>query len=58
MRFEIEVILEDTVYEYTLALEFPDKSKELQVLEEKLTVAGKPVYTSGAVSGADYDGSR
>ena len=45
MRFEIEVELGAKIYEYVLALEFPDGFKEVRVLEENLTVGGKPVYT-------------
>jgi predicted ATPase len=45
MRLEIEVELTKSVYEYTIALEFPPGFKELRVSEEKLTVDGKPVYT-------------
>jgi predicted ATPase len=45
MRFEIEVQLRGAVYEYAVAFEFPQGFKELRVLEEKLVVGGKPVYT-------------
>jgi len=45
MRFEIEVELEGTIYEYVIALEFPEGFKELRVFEEKFTVDGSPVYT-------------
>ena len=45
MRFEIEVELDATIFEYVVAFEFPDGFKELRVFEEKLTVGGKPVYT-------------
>jgi ABC-type Mn2+/Zn2+ transport system ATPase subunit len=45
MRFEIEVELEAKIYGYAIAFEFPEGFKELRVLEEKLTVDGKPVYT-------------
>jgi len=45
MRFEIEVKLQGNVYEYVIAFEFPTGFKELRVLEEKLAVDGKPVYT-------------
>lgn len=49
MRFEIEVELEGRIYEYIIAFEFPDGFKELRVLEEKLAVNRKPIYTrSGA----------
>ena len=45
MRFEIEVALEAKTYSYDIAFEFPEGFKELRVLEEKLTVNRKPVYT-------------
>jgi len=45
MRFEIEVALNASVYEYVIAFEFPEGFKELRVLEEKFAVNGKPVYT-------------
>jgi len=45
MRFEIEAELHGAIYGYTIAFEFPPGFKELRVLEEKLTVGGKPVYT-------------
>ncbi len=45
VRFEIEVELEAGIYEYVIAFEFPAGFKELRVLEEKLAVDGKPVYT-------------
>lgn len=45
MRFEIEVDLNGKIYGYVLAFDLPEKFKELRVLEEKLTVDGKAVYT-------------
>ena len=45
MRFEIEVELDAKRYEYVVAFEFPRGFKELRVLEEKLAVDGKPVYS-------------
>jgi len=45
MRFEIEVDLNSGVYGYSLALELPAGFKELRILEEKLTIDGKAVYT-------------
>jgi len=45
MRFEIEVELNAKIYGYVIAFEFPEGFKELRVLEEQLTVDGKPVYT-------------
>ena len=45
VRFEIEVELEAKIYGYAIAFEFPKGFKELRVLEEKITVDRKPVYT-------------
>jgi len=45
VRFELEVMLNTKIYEYVVAFEFPETFKELRVLEEKLAVGGKPVYT-------------
>ena len=45
VRFEIEVELEAKIYEYVIAFEFPEGFKELRVLEEKLAVDRKPVFT-------------
>lgn len=45
MRFEIEVVIDEKPYSYTIAFEYPKGFKELRVLEEKLAVAGKPIYT-------------
>jgi len=44
MRFEIEVELNKKVYSYGIAFESPRGFKELRVLDEKLTVAGKSIY--------------
>ncbi|MFO1422507.1 MAG: hypothetical protein U1F70_02485 [Candidatus Competibacteraceae bacterium] len=38
-------MLGDGLYLYSLALELPAKFKELRVLEERLEVDGRPVYT-------------
>jgi len=48
MRFEIEVELASGTYRYGLALEFPSGFKELRVLEERLDLGGKTVYTREA----------
>ena len=45
MRFEIEVELDAKLYGYAIAFELPGGFKELRVLEEKLAVDGRPVYT-------------
>jgi predicted ATPase len=44
MRFEIEVALDDAVYNYAVAFEFPKGFKELRVYDERLTVDGSPIY--------------
>ncbi|HXZ01647.1 MAG TPA: AAA family ATPase [Stellaceae bacterium] len=44
MRFEIEVELNHKVFKYAIAFEYPDGFRELRVLEEMLTVGGKPIY--------------
>src|SRR5579871_3218008 len=45
LRFEIEATIGEQVYEYILALEFPDGFRELRVLEERLAVGGKSIYS-------------
>jgi ABC-type Mn2+/Zn2+ transport system ATPase subunit len=45
IRFEIEVALGDKIWQYTIAFELPKGFKELRVLEEKLTVDRKSIYT-------------
>jgi len=48
MRFEIEVELGAKIYRYAIAFELPKGFKELQILEEKLEVNGKLLYTREA----------
>lgn len=45
IRFEIEVLLDKKSYKYVLALELPEKFRELRVLEEQLVVEGEPLYS-------------
>ncbi|MEH2059663.1 MAG: AAA family ATPase [Nostoc sp.] len=45
IRVEIEVLLDDKLYKYVLALELPEKFKELRVSEEQLLVSGDPIYS-------------
>jgi len=45
LRIEIQVELDTKVYDYAIAFEFPTGFRELRVLDEKLTVGGKPVYS-------------
>ncbi len=44
IRFEIEVLLKGKLYEYSLALELPERFKELRVAEERLTVDGDNIF--------------
>lgn len=44
MRFELEVLLQGKLYRYSLALELPEKFKELRVLEERLELDGQAVF--------------
>ena len=45
IRFEIEVLLAEKLYTYTLAFELPDNFRELRISEEQLSVAGESLYS-------------
>ena len=45
IRFEIEILLNEKLYKYILALELPTNFTELKILEEQFSVAGIPVYS-------------
>ena len=45
MRFEIEVDLDGTTFAYSVAFEFPARFRELRVLDEKLQVDGRSIFT-------------
>lgn len=45
IRIEIEVLLEEKIYKYILALELPGNFSELRVFEEKLKVSGEVIYS-------------
>lgn len=45
IRLEIEVLLDQKLYKYILALELPADFKELRICEEQLIVSGDPLYT-------------
>jgi len=45
IRFEIEAIIQKRLYKYVLALELPDRFRELRVAEEQLMVDGHPIYS-------------
>ncbi len=44
MRFEIEVELDDAIFEFSVAFELPEGFRALRVYEEKLSINNKPVY--------------
>lgn len=45
MRFEIEVELEKKIYGYSVAFDLGRGSREMRILDEKLTFGGMPIYT-------------
>ena len=50
IRFELEVLLNNKLFKYVLALELPPKFRELRIHEEQLTIADQPVYSrQGAI---------
>jgi predicted ATPase len=58
IRFEIEVLLNNKLYKYVLALELPESFKELRVFEEQLLIAGNPIYSRKAAQVTLYTSSR
>ncbi len=44
IRFEIEVMLDNKLFKYILALELPENFRELRVFEEQLIVSGNAIY--------------
>ncbi|MBN3927713.1 AAA family ATPase [Nostoc sp. NMS4] len=58
IRFEIEVLLDDKLYKYVLALELPEKFKELRVFEEELIIAGDPIYSRKEAQVTVYKNSQ
>lgn len=45
IRFEMEVLLEDQLYQYAIAFELPEGFRELRVFEEYLLIEGTPAYS-------------
>lgn len=45
MRLELEVVLNGRAFHYTLALELPERFRELRVLEERLIQDGAEIFT-------------
>ncbi|MBE9248323.1 AAA family ATPase [Dolichospermum sp. LEGE 00240] len=48
IRLEIEVLLDNKLHKYVLALDLPENFKELRVFEEEFLVAGNPIYSRKA----------
>ncbi|HAI68550.1 MAG TPA: ATPase [Gammaproteobacteria bacterium] len=55
IRFEIEVLIDDKLYQYTLALEWPKQFEELRIFEEQLLVSGEPLYSRQGASVTLHD---
>jgi ABC-type multidrug transport system ATPase subunit len=47
MRFEIQIELDSTIYEYVIAFKSAEGLKELYVFEERLSAGGKILYARG-----------
>ena len=45
IRFEIEILLDNKLYQYILALQLPENFRELRVFEEQLLISGNPIYS-------------
>ncbi len=45
MRFEIEVLLDQKLYQYVLAFELPTGFKESRIFEEQLLLNSEPIYS-------------
>ena len=45
IRFEIDILLGESTYSYTLALAFSQSSEELQIVEEQLLASGKVIFS-------------
>jgi len=50
IRFEIEVLIDKKLYQYTLALELQNNFEALRILEEQLIVSGEPIYSRQGAS--------
>ena len=45
IRFEIEVKINNTLYQYTIALELPEGFKEFRIRDEQLIVSGELIFS-------------
>ncbi|MBP7227527.1 MAG: AAA family ATPase [Longilinea sp.] len=55
IRFEVEVLLDQALYKYVLALELPRGFHELRVLEEQLSVDDRPIFLRQQAQVTFYD---
>ncbi|MCU0543135.1 MAG: AAA family ATPase [Oscillatoriaceae cyanobacterium Prado104] len=58
IRFEIEVLLDNKLYKYILALELPENFRELRVFEEQLLIEGNPIYSRKEAQVTLYNSPR
>lgn len=58
VRFEIEVLLDQHLYKYSLSLELPENFKEMRVAEEQLLIAGNPIYSRNEAQVTVYQDQR
>ncbi len=58
IRLELEVLLDERIYHYTLAFELPQNFKEFRIFEEKLAVDGNAIYARKEAKVTLYAGSR
>ncbi|MDM8556442.1 AAA family ATPase [Desulfococcaceae bacterium HSG7] len=58
MRFEVEVTIHAKLYKYSLAFELPENFKELRILDEQLSVSGKPIYSRNNALVTLHSGSQ
>lgn len=58
IRFEIEVLLNNKLYKYILALELPENFRELRVFEEQLLISGNPIYSRKEAQVTLYNSPR
>ena len=45
MRFEVDVLIDSIEYHYAIALELSEKSKELHIREEKVSIGGEEILS-------------
>ena len=45
IRFELEVVLNEQTFKYSIAFELPENFRELRILDEQLSVDGETIYS-------------